>query len=135
MTTCCKNSITSCEGFKFDISTCNHQLLMNQFICLIHPRFVSAYYSLLNQTLSWSLVFNLAFNQVIIISWYSLSSIYPSIVPFLIVPFLTNEQCGAERMLVLAGKRMLLLSRRQLTSLTGIRHWTTMIWKTSCYFQ
>ena len=53
--------------------------LINQLICLIHPHLRLTQYSPPKQTLSCSLVFNPLFTQIAIISWYSLSLIFPFI--------------------------------------------------------
>ena len=59
--------------------------------------------------LSWSLVFNPLFTQIVIISWYSLSLIYLSVILHLM-----KEQYGT------TTGRMLISSREKMICLTGI---------------
>ena len=91
--------------------------LMNQLLCLIHPHLVLTEYAPLNQTLPWSLVFNPLFAHIVIISWYSLTSIYPSIILHLM-----KEQYGT------TAEQMMILSEGQLTCLTRIRNYVSMMW-------
>ena len=103
-----------------DILTCNHGL--HQLINETTHFFYSSsscidLYSPLNQTVSWSLGFNPLFSQIVIISWYLLSSFYPSIILHLM-----KEQYDT------TTEQMLISTGRQLTSLTGIRHYASMVW-------
>ena len=115
----CRSNKTSYEGSRLDILTQSHGFnpLINEQVHLIDSS--SSYInliSLLNQTLSWSLVFNVFFNQIVIISWNSLFSMYPSI----ILP-LTKKQYGT------TTKRILISSGGQLTCLTGLRYYASMM--------
>ena len=97
--------------------------LINQLICLIHPHLRLTQYSPPKQTLSCSLVFNPLFTQIAIISWYSLSLIYPSIILHLM-----EEQYGT------TTEQMLISSGEQSTCLTEVRHFILMMWTNKLLF-